>query len=233
MHSDPLARLLLELVGATLEGDRCNIAPTESVPVIRALAGAAAAAGRHDAVDPPCELVSMRWWLVPWWSDGPSQKYAMFNARSETARNSRAFKRPFERQRCLFPASSWIEWRTTEQGKLPHQVRPADVDALLIAGLWDVWRKGDAPLLSCAMLTTAAHPALAFLHARMPVLIHRDAIDLWLDPETPVSTLQDLCEPSLPLPLVVEPLCKRVSNARHKDPADMVPVGAGTPVPAD
>lgn len=86
---------------------RYNIAPTEQVGVFATI---------HD------QLVysTMRWWLVPHWSQGPSGKYAMFNARAETIETSRAYSQPFKAKRCIMPATSFIEWHTTSQGKQPY-----------------------------------------------------------------------------------------------------------------
>lgn len=223
MDAHPLAQLVAALTGATLQESRYNIAPTESVPVIRARAEASTPSAFGA---PPYELVTMRWWLVPWWSDGPSQRYAMFNARSETMATSRAYARAFERQRCVFPLSGWIEWRKQAGGKLPYQIRAARMEGLLVAGLWDIWRKGSSPLESCAMVTTAAHERLAWVHPRMPVVLDRETADHWLDPAAPPSRLAELCRPGLPQDLVVEPLSTAINNAREKSAAAMTPVGA-------
>lgn len=75
---------------------RYNIAPTEQVLTIY----------QDDA---GYQAMDMRWWLTPSWSDGPSQKYAMFNARAETIDTSRAYKGPFRHHRAIIPAASFIE----------------------------------------------------------------------------------------------------------------------------
>jgi putative SOS response-associated peptidase YedK len=216
----PVARLIEALAGTTLDGDRYNVAPTESVPVLRVRSGDADGAF-------PCELTFMRWWLVPFWSEGPSQQYAMFNARSETVVKSRAYREPFRRRRCVLPASGFVEWQATESGKQPYQIRPAADDGLLLAGVWDRWEGGGEVIESCSILTTRAHPSLAFLHARMPVLLGRDELDPWLAPDPPDEVLLAHCTPALPDALVVEPLSRTVNDARNKTPACAEPLEAG------
>ena len=49
-----------------------------------------------------------RWWLVPWWAK-EMPKAAMFNARSESAGTSGAFKDAFASTRCLIPADGFYE----------------------------------------------------------------------------------------------------------------------------
>ncbi|TNF09166.1 MAG: SOS response-associated peptidase, partial [Gammaproteobacteria bacterium] len=107
---DPAIRDLLQYLGIRQHLQTTyNIAPTEMVPVIR----------QGEAAP---ELCRMRWWLVPSWAKEPSTKYSMFNARAEGLAESRAFRHPFKRQRCILPASSFIEWRK-EDGKQPYDIR--------------------------------------------------------------------------------------------------------------
>lgn len=219
----PVALLLDALAGATLDGDRYNVAPTETVPVLRA---------RPEEHAPPCELAFVRWWLVPSWSDGPSQQYAMFNARSETVLKSRAYREPFRRRRCLLPASGFVEWQKTDSGKQPYQIRPEADDGLLLAGVWDRWEGNTDVVESCSILTTEAHPSLAFLHHRMPVLLGRDEVEAWLAPDAPDEALKAHCAPALPVPLVVEPLSRSVNDARNKGPACAEPLETGRTLPA-
>lgn len=121
----PLTQALLKTLVidiGPLPEPRYNIAPTECVPVVHELDGKRA-------------LTQMRWWLVPSWSDGPSQKYAMFNARSETLAKSWAFRGPFKRTRAVIPATSFIEWQKTAGGKQPNLIEQQE-SALAFAGLW-------------------------------------------------------------------------------------------------
>ena len=92
-------RLLLNLLAIELGllPDRYNIAPTEPALAI-------------VATDNGYAAMDMRWWLCPSWSDGPSQQFAMFNARSETIDTSKAYRGPFKHHRAVMPATSFIEW---------------------------------------------------------------------------------------------------------------------------
>ncbi len=75
---DPMTQLLMEITGMTSDwhiDTSLNIAPTQTVPVLR--------------YDDHWSITPMRWWLVPYWSPAPSTKYSMFNAKSETLATSR------------------------------------------------------------------------------------------------------------------------------------------------
>ena len=126
----------LQLPAATKGG--VNIAPTEPVLIARRIPAGGEA-------EEETSLETARWWLTPSWADEVSQKYAMFNARSETLARSPAFRGPFKRQRGVVPMSSFLEWRKEGATKQPWGITTED-NALAVAALWDVWEKGGAPL---------------------------------------------------------------------------------------
>ena len=120
-----------------------NIAPTEAIAVARVNR------------DNQRELQAMRWWLTPSWAPEVSTRYSMFNAKSETLQKSKAFRRPFERQRGIVPMSSFIEWKTIDGRKQPYLIE-GEGRALAAAAIWDYWDRGEEALYSCALITTAA-----------------------------------------------------------------------------
>ena len=195
-----------------------NVAPTESVSLLR----------RQDSVT---SAEPARWWLTPSWASQVDQKYAMFNARSETLAKSRAFSQPFKRQRGIVPMSSFIEWRTEEGAKQPYLISNAD-RALAVAALWDVWSGGDEPLLTCTLVTTAAAPGFEPWHSRMPVMLAPEECARWLDNEHPVAADDALFRNTLKFDLLISPLSRAISNARNKEPAAMRPVGEAVTVAA-
>ncbi|MFU8816429.1 MAG: SOS response-associated peptidase [Pseudomonadales bacterium] len=227
VEADPLSRLLMELVRLPHPGpDNHNAAPTEPVVVLR----------RGERGDP--QLVPMRWWLTPSWAKEPGTRYSMFNARSEGVAQSRAFREPFRKRRCAVPVSGFYEWASAEPprpGKRPFYLRPLEQSGLLIAGIWDCWRDPDdgSELLSFAILTTAAHPAIDFVHNRQPVMLSAVDAQCWLDPAMAGDDLQPLLAARLPVALEVVPVSTWVNNARHKGPRCMEAVGTPLAVAAD
>jgi len=218
--SDPLTVLLMELVGLAHPGpDNFNAAPTETIPVLRL-----SASGQP-------EIVPMRWWLTPYWSKGPSTKYSMFNAKSETAASSPAFREPFRKRRCVVPVSGFYEWARQNNQKLPYYIRPHDEAGLLLAGLWDRWRNPESgeALESFTVLTVPAAPEMAFIHNRQPLMLSVDDARAWMDPER--TDVERLISSGLPVDVDAVPVSSYVNNARHKDDRCMEPIGA--PIPLD
>lgn len=210
--SDPLARLLMELVNMPYEGrDNFNAAPTEKIPVVRI-----APPGHERAGEP--ELVPMRWWLTPYWAKEVSTKYSMFNAKSETAATSPAFREPFRKRRCVVPVTGFYEWSRAQAEKVPYLIRPTRHGGLLLAGLWDHWRNAESgeELLSFTILTAPAHPDFEFLHTRQPVMLSIQEARRWLEPEIPTVEMTDLFGSRLPMALDLVPVSAYVNNARNK-----------------
>lgn len=201
---NPGLQQLLQDLGIDLQLPRgVNLAPTEQVCLVREVE-------QGRAAQPA------RWWLTPSWAREVDQKYSMFNARSETLATSRAFRHPFKSQRGLLPMSSFIEWRTEEGVKQPWLITN-EQQAMAVAALWDVWEGGEAPLLSCTLVTTAAAPVFEPWHKRMPVLLAPDECDRWLDPSRTIAPDDAIFRHELKMPLQLQPLSRAVSNARSKD----------------
>lgn len=217
--SDPLTVLLMELVGLPHPGpDNVNAAPTETIPVLRLA----------ESGEP--EIVPMRWWLTPYWSKGPSTKYSMFNAKSETAARSPAFREPFRKRRCVVPVSGFYEWARQNNQKLPYYIRPHDAAGLLLGGLWDRWRnpESDEVLESFTVLTVPAAPEMAFIHNRQPLMLSVEDARIWMDPGS--ADVDRLISSELPVAMDAVPVSSYVNNARHKDARCVEPIGAPVPL---
>ena len=195
-----------------------NVAPTEQVPLVRE--------GSAGVV-----LEQARWWLTPSWAKAVEQRYAMFNARSESLATSPAFRRPFKSQRGLVAMSSFIEWRQEGDIKQPWLITN-EQQALAVAALWDIWEGGEQPLLSCTLVTTAAAAVFAPWHKRMPVLLAPDECARWLDGNHSIAPDDAIFRSELKMPLQLQPLSRAISNARHKDLQALQGVGDVVHLPA-
>ncbi|MFL5831603.1 MAG: SOS response-associated peptidase [Solirubrobacteraceae bacterium] len=175
----------------------------------------------------------LRWGLVPSWAKRPDTGLKMINARVETVSDRPAYKRAFERYRCLIPADGFYEWRTTPDGgpKRAFHIRPADEDLFAFAGLWSIWYAPDgSKLRTCTILTTAANEAIAPLHDRMPVILAADHEHEWLDSSTPPHRLQDLIAGLPATRTALRPVGSAVNDARYDGPeclAEPAPAAQG------
>jgi putative SOS response-associated peptidase YedK len=226
LMSDP--ELLVELFAlASLPRlkPRYNIAPTQQAPIIRA------APGRGDGGD-ECRrrLDFLHWGLIPSWAKDPTIGARMINARSETAGEKPAFRSALRRRRCLIPADAFYEWQKRAGGKQPYCIRMRDGRPFAFAGLWERWRPPEGegeeiePIESFTILTTTANALMKSIHDRMPVIIPREAYELWLDEEVEdPAELAKLLAPISGGLLEAFAISRRINSPRNDDPACLEP----------
>ena len=59
----------------------------------------------------------IRWGLLPPWAKDKKMAWKMINARAETVATAPAFKKAFEKRRCLVPVDGFFEWeRSAKSG---------------------------------------------------------------------------------------------------------------------
>ncbi len=167
----------------------------------------------------------LRWGLVPSWAKSPDTGLKMINARVETVRERPAFRRAFERYRCLIVADGFYEWRRLPAGpKQPFHITRTDESLFAFAGLWSIWYREDGTKLrSCTILTTTPNEAIAPLHDRMPVILDPSAEALWLDSSTPPGELRNILAGLSPAQTALRPVGPAVNDARYDGPACLEP----------
>jgi putative SOS response-associated peptidase YedK len=176
--------------------------------------------------DPRGEL--LRWGLVPSWAPRIDTGLKMINARVETVSERPAYRRAFERFRCLVIADGFYEWRRAGGGapaaKQPFHITRADRKPFAFAGLWSIWYGDeDLKVRSCTILTTAANRAVAPLHDRMPVILAAEAEAAWLDSATPPPLLERMLRGLRASEVAIEPVGPAVNDARYDGPECLAP----------
>ena len=212
LHTHPAAiALVFGLAHPPAIGARYNIAPMQTIPIVRQNA-----AGER-------ELVQVRWGFVPRWSKDPSIGARMINARAETVAERPAFRNAFQRHRCLVPADGFYEWRKGPAGKQPMRIARADGQPFGMAGLYERWLSPEGEVLdTCTILTTQANAHLRAIHDRMPVIVPPDHYARWLDAANP--EVADLFVPAPEDALQAHPVSTRVNAVRNDDAALIDPV---------
>ncbi|HBX80437.1 MAG: SOS response-associated peptidase [Propionibacteriaceae bacterium] len=179
----------IAVVDESLPAPKFNIAPTDPVPAV---------VERADKVSGEIvrSLVGLRWGLVPSWSKSLDGGARMINARVETVAEKPAFRTALAKRRCLLPADGYYEWYTHtgsngKPAKQPFFIHPSNGGPLVMAGLYEFWRGPDGVWVpSCTIITTEATDALGVIHDRMPMIVHPDAWDAWLDPRLDAGALE-------------------------------------------
>jgi putative SOS response-associated peptidase YedK len=175
----------------------------------------------------------LRWGLVPSWASDPKTGLKMINARVETAAEKPAFRMAMERFRCLVIADGFYEWKPAGNGastKQPYWITRSDGEPFAFAGLWSKWRPLDGEisqeqpaLRTCTILTTAANPAIASLHDRMPVILEPNEEQAWLSHATTPTDLRELLHGISAEQTVLTPVGTAVNDARYDGPECLDP----------
>ena len=189
---------------------RFNIAPTQPVLCLK-----------HDRKS--IKPVFFRWGLIPSWAKDISFGTRAINARSETIAEKPTFRQAWKSRRCVVLADGFYEWKSVGGRKMPFQITTSTDAArspMLMAGLWESWRDPDlpeaTPVETCTVITTEANDRMRELHDRMPVLLEKSDLDVWLsdDRATPKQRLELLkpCNSSLLTITPANPWLNRVTN---------------------
>lgn len=126
-------------------------------------------------------LLPLHWGLIPSWAKDQSFAAKMINARSETLTEKASFKAAYRRRRCIIPANGYYEWKKKGKDKTPYYISLKSKEIMPMAGLWENWTSPDGSLIqSCSIITTEANKELYDIHPRMPVILDKDNINVWL-----------------------------------------------------
>lgn len=169
------------------------IRPTEASPFVRLEADGQ----RH--------LRHLHWGLIPYWARDRKLAHATFNARAETVAEKPTFREPFRRRRGIMAWTEYIEWREEQGRNVPYKFSLASGDPIGFAGLWDRWSDGETTIESCTMVTTEPNELAIRYQERMPVILHHEDYELWLDPSAKHVDLLGLLTPYPADLMVVEP----------------------------
>jgi putative SOS response-associated peptidase YedK len=194
---------------------RYNIAPTQPVPTVLL---------RNESQR---QLQLLHWGLIPSWAKDPSMGAKMINARAETIAEKPSFRSAFRRRRCLIVADGFYEWQRRDKRKQPYYFRVGAGELFAFAGLWEHWQNaaGDE-IESCTIVTTDPNDLMQSIHDRMPVILHPQDYDRWLDPATDSSRLLELLRPFEANEMQHYPVSLEVNNPRHDSPNCIQPVAA-------
>lgn len=183
---------------------RYNIAPRSPVITI------------HVAPDGSRVMDPMLWGLVPSWAKDINIGSKMINARSETIEEKPSYRNAFKRRRCIIPASGFYEWHT--KTREPYYFSQKE-EIISLAGLWEHWQSPEgSELYSCTIITTAANHLMQPIHERMPVILDKSAVDIWLDHTQDIKRIKSLLTPYDDSKLQALAISKQVNSPANDYP---------------
>jgi putative SOS response-associated peptidase YedK len=204
----PKAALRFEAVLKAELPPRYNVSPQSDAAVVR--------------LDPRKvirKIETLTWGLMPSWMVGRKDAHPLINARAETLAEKPSFKEAFAQRRCLIPVDGFYEWKREGGAKVPHYFSMRDGGMFALAGLWDSHEKDRKRVDTFTIVTTGANALMAPVHDRMPVIIGRDDIPVWLDPGlSDFEVLKRFLRPSEGEGLQAVPVSAYVSHSKNEGP---------------
>lgn len=159
---------------------------------------------------------TIKWGLLPSWASEEKLPKAMINARSETVHEKPTFKEAYYNRRCIIFATGFYEWERSGD-KQPYRFIPRQGELLAFAGIWNRVILNREKQFNCAILTSKANDQMARVHHRIPVMLDKEGIDTWLDPNSSHEMRQSLFDMS-EYQLKMYPVSKLVNSIAHDGP---------------
>lgn len=128
-------------------------------------------------MDDPDGIYFFSWGLAEYSPDGKAR--SLVNARTETFCQKWPFKSLVKKNRCLVPASGYIEWKLIGNRKIPYLIRQKSGEPFAFAGLFEE-SNGSRRF---TILTRPAGPVSGSIHDRMPVILEPGMEKDWISPD--------------------------------------------------
>ena len=161
----------------------------------------------------------MKWGLEPSWSKDKIMGQNFFNARSETLLEKPSFQNLVSKKRCVVITDGYFEWEKSGNLKRPHYIFHPHGRVLPMAGLWSSKIDSSGKSMnSYTIITTSPIQKVSHIHNRMPVILHNENLDKWLNFEknsinSALSVLR-----SNKIDLDFYPVSEKVNNAEFDKP---------------
>lgn len=144
-----------------------------------------------------------KWGLMPTWkkplADMKKLSNSTLNAKSETVRNLPSFKGSIGSKRCIIPVNSFFEYKHVDGDKLPYLIHPVEQPFFNLAGLYSFYKDPETNdwHKTFTILTQPANVFMADIHntaKRMPMMLDNSLIADWINPDSPVSLIDDIMQ---------------------------------------
>jgi putative SOS response-associated peptidase YedK len=172
----------------------------------------------------------MYWPLIPSYEKWMKLPYSTMNAKAETLRESRTYRRLLQTRRCIIPVDGFYEFVGEKGSKVPWFIYLKSKQPFSFAGLWDTWKKPDGDTLeSFSIITLPANDFMRPLHDRIPAILRSEDEDRWLDcAANPFDKATSVLTPYPSEEMAAHITSTRVNNSRYNEPDCGAPLEAST-----
>jgi putative SOS response-associated peptidase YedK len=138
--------------------------------------------------DQNLKVVRMRWDYVK------GKNY--FKARSDNVASSKLFSKGFRERRCLILMNGFFEWNKEEKKSVPFYFKLKDEELFACAGIYNKHTDDENNTnYQFAIITVEANDIVGEIFHRMPAIIPKSKIDMWLTNDSPQEDLLSMLQP--------------------------------------
>lgn len=190
-----------------------NVAPSQVMPVIT------------EGEDGKREIELMKWGIPR--ILGKDLVKEIINTRSDKAFGG-FWKKTVINRRCLIPATSFFEWKTSKEGKTPFLIHPKGIELYSFAGIWSTWKDDNGhEFKTYSIMTCEPNKEMKAIHNREPVILHPEDEASWIEPSNDQqSSLERLLFPLEDNSLEIYEVSRDVNSPRNNDESLLKPVAA-------
>lgn len=149
------------------EKPRYNAAPSQLLPVITT--------GSKG-------LSHFYWGTMPQWAKNKSISEKIINVRAEQIAERPTLRKSLEKYRCLVPADGFYGWKKVgKKTSIPYRFQLPDKGIFGIAGFWEEFDDESGEVHhTFSIITTPATGIVATVCERMPLILSKEAGQLWI-----------------------------------------------------
>lgn len=125
-----------------------------------------------------------------WGFTNPRSGQPLVNCRVETASEKTLWREAWTKHRCVIPMSWYFEWEHLPDPKTgkaktgqKYLIQPKGCTLSYLAGLYRIEEKNSLQVPVFTVLTREPWEQIRFIHDRMPVILPKDMVRNWLNPE--------------------------------------------------
>jgi len=183
------------------------------------------------AIDGKRIFKPMKWGLIPSWTKPDKAGSGLINARFESLTEKPSFKNSYKMRRCIIPVAGFFEWKKDGKLKTPYFVccgkdNDGDFNPMLLCGLYDKWiSPSGEEIETFTIITTTASGEMTGIHDRMPLILDRKYISLWLDKDYIHDEHKFIIESFNAESLEIYPVSEYVNAPANNSPQCINPLG--------
>jgi putative SOS response-associated peptidase YedK len=165
-------------------------------------------------------LEGFRWGLLPQWAKDIKVGYTMINARAETLTEKPAYRNLIVQNRIAVISDGFYEWKQEKDGKQPFRFQLKSKSLFGFAGLYSEWKDNEGKIIpTCTIITSKPNSLIEDVHDRMPIILNRSGLDVWLDPAVKDKELiLSLLKPYPASKMIKYPVSRAVGKVSNVDP---------------